>query len=431
MSDHGPGNETNSALNDAAGSGNDGIGGSGNANGTIPNAGEGSGTNTSTASNGSGQPGECPPPTVVDANGNGVDGDGRIRVTDRYIPSSHGGSPHDYLNVDSYGVGDTGTEALPPIENLYQPFEGFAASSYRAAVAEMTNPNASWDERIVNGALATLAAPVALIDMMGEGIVNAPNAAARAGQLFARGNVTNNTETRVTSTLSGIVEMTNAFTGAAGPFAGAVGVPARVMTAQELALQRFQGSEAARAARATYGALEARTPAQTLANIENRFANSPREVGFVVDARTGQILGVTRSGLDNGAQMRLNPDTDFRLMAGNVFTHNHPRGGTFSAEDVRTALSAAVTEFRAVSSTRTMSITFENPPANLVGNPASAYDFINGEMAAIGASYRAGIANGSLVPPADLAAREIWRSNYFMERLVERNPWIHYTNLPR
>ncbi len=39
-----------------------------------------------------------------------------------------------------------------------------------------------------------------------------------------------------------------------GPFAGVVGVPQRVMTVEELALQRFQGAEATRAARATYAA---------------------------------------------------------------------------------------------------------------------------------------------------------------------------------
>jgi hypothetical protein len=147
------------------------------------------------------------------------------------------------------------TESLPPVENLYTPFEGHAASNYRDAVAVMMNPNASMDERIINGTLATLSSPIAAIDMMGEGMMNAANAAARAGQWIAQADVTTNPDIRVTSTLRGIVEMTNAFNGAVGPFAGAVGVPQRVMTVEELARQNMQSAEAYRAARATYSGL--------------------------------------------------------------------------------------------------------------------------------------------------------------------------------
>ena len=220
---------------------------------------------------------------------------------------STGGSLNDYLRVDSYSVGSQTTnestsadatnrdgsrtnESLPPVENLYQPFEGHAATSYRDAVAVMANPNANWDERIINGTLATLATPIAVIDMMGEALMNSPNAAGRAGQFFAQANVTNNPDTRVTSTLTGIVEMTNAFNGAVGPFAGAVGVPQRVMTVQELSLQRFQGAEATAAARATYAArfasldaheqagghLLARHVGQSEAALRARLASEPR-----------------------------------------------------------------------------------------------------------------------------------------------------------
>lgn len=361
----------------------------------------------------------------VDANGNPVTALDTITITAQRSDSGQTGSGVATITASgSY-------ESLPPIENLYAPFEGHFASGYRTAVAGMTNPNASWDERIINGVLATAVSPLAIIDMIGEGFMNAPNAAGRAGQLFARGNVATNTDTRVTSTLGGIVELTNAFNGAVGPFAGVVGVPARVLTVEELSLQRFQGAEATAAARATYGALAAHTPAQTLANIEGRIAGFSREVGFVVDSRSGQILGVTRSGLDNSAQMRLNPQTDFQLMSGNIFTHNHPLGGTFSRQDVATALGAGVAEFRAVTSTRTMSLTFNNPPANLFGKPEAAAVFMMDEQTAIIASYRARVAEGSLIPPADLAARLVYQSEYLMQQLAERNQWILYAVKPR
>jgi hypothetical protein len=47
--------------------------------------------------------------TGHDANGNPTSAEATFRVTDSYIPSSHGGSPNDYLSVDSYGAIDTET----------------------------------------------------------------------------------------------------------------------------------------------------------------------------------------------------------------------------------------------------------------------------------------------------------------------------------
>jgi hypothetical protein len=144
--------------------------------------------------------------------------------------------------------------ALPAVENLYTPFEGFFASSYRTAVRGMTDPNASWDERFINGVLATAVSPLAVVDMMGEGLLNAPNQAARGGQLLARANEATDTETQVVSGLEAVSEFANAFNGAAGPFAG-VGVPARVLTTEEQALQRLQSVEDRAAARESYNTL--------------------------------------------------------------------------------------------------------------------------------------------------------------------------------
>ncbi len=81
--------------------------------------------------------------------------------------------------------------------------------------------------------------------------------------------------------------------------------------------------------------------------------------------------------------------------------------------------------------TRTMSLTFDIPPANLVGKPEAATAFMMDEMAAIRSSYQAGVNNGTLVPPTDLTARAVWVSDYIMQQLVERNPWIQYAAKPR
>lgn len=70
-------------------------------------AGGGADANASAATNGSDSNSNCLPITGHDANGNPTSAEPTITITDSYIPSSHGGSPNDYLSVDSYGVGDT------------------------------------------------------------------------------------------------------------------------------------------------------------------------------------------------------------------------------------------------------------------------------------------------------------------------------------
>ena len=169
----------------------------------------------------------------------------------------------------------------------------------------------------------------------------------------------------------------------------------------------------------------------TLARIEDRFASASREVGFIVDRESGKILGVKRANLASGAEIRLSSVIDYPVMKGNVFTHNHPLGGNISPGDVSTALGAGVAEFRAVTSTRILAISFNSPPAGVLGDPVKSVLFVDAEKAAIGAAYRAGVSDGSLVPPADLMGKKIWMSDYFIERLADRNPWIYYAVIQR
>jgi hypothetical protein len=171
--------------------------------------------------------------------------------------------------------------------------------------------------------------------------------------------------------------------------------------------------------------------AATLSRIESRFVGASREVGFIVDSDSGALLAVRRSGIGNGTQLSLDPVKDYPLMRGNIFTHNHPLGGNLSPGDVSTALGSGASEFRAVTSNRTLSISFGNAPERLIGEPAASVVFMNGEKAAIGASYRAGIADGSLLPPLDPRIKNIWMSDYFMQQLTARNPWINYSVSPR
>jgi hypothetical protein len=56
------------------------------------------------------EPGECPPATIVDGDGNPVNAENPVVVRDTHPNNSHGGSPNDYLGVDSYAIGDTPSE---------------------------------------------------------------------------------------------------------------------------------------------------------------------------------------------------------------------------------------------------------------------------------------------------------------------------------
>jgi hypothetical protein len=186
------------------------------------------------------------------------------------------------------------------------------------------------------------------------------------------------------------------------------------------------------AARAgTYVAAKETELAARLARIESRFAGKSREVGFILDAESGDILAVRRAGLDSAAQMRLSTKTDFPLLNGNILTHNHPLGGTFSIEDIATALGAGAKEIRAVTNSRTMSLKFDSHIPGITADPVGATLFVEAEKAAIGSSYRSALANGTVIPPADLAARRLWAGEYMMQEMVKRNPWMRYTSVPR
>jgi hypothetical protein len=105
---------------------------------------------------------------------------------------------------------------LPPVENLYKPFEGYFQKKYSAAASGMVNPNSSWSEKLIYGTLATAVSPLALVEGMGTGILNAPNSAARMGQNLAAAVQSSETSDRVTHSLQTVVDFAEGFTGLGG-----------------------------------------------------------------------------------------------------------------------------------------------------------------------------------------------------------------------
>ncbi|MDL2253325.1 phage head morphogenesis protein [Ruminococcaceae bacterium OttesenSCG-928-I18] len=79
---------------------------------------------------------------------------------------------------------------------------------------------------------------------------------------------------------------------------------------------------------------------KTLRKVEGEIRGLDHEVGAVI-GRDGRLLNKTQ-----GEAHSVNPPKD--LLKGNIFTHNHPSGGTFSTDDIRNFVSDGLYEVRAV-----------------------------------------------------------------------------------
>jgi hypothetical protein len=113
--------------------------------------------------------------------------------------------------------GPVGSQALPPIDDAYRPTEGFFQSRYRMAQQALRDPNASWLDIGVNTVLGAGVLPLALLETPATALYNAPNSASRAGQYWARSDLTSDPAVATASRLSATVEATDAFLALAGP----------------------------------------------------------------------------------------------------------------------------------------------------------------------------------------------------------------------
>lgn len=78
---------------------------------------------------------------------------------------------------------------------------------------------------------------------------------------------------------------------------------------------------------------------KTLFKVENERRTLNYEVGTIID-RKGNIINVT-----GGEAHSVEVPTE--LLAGNIFTHNHPNGGCFSQEDIKSLVETNLFELRA------------------------------------------------------------------------------------
>lgn len=91
---------------------------------------------------------------------------------------------------------------------------------------------------------------------------------------------------------------------------------------------------------------------QTLNKAEKEIAPRSTEKAYIIDSQ-GNIL-LQKEGGKN--YVEFTPE-EVKLLTGNTFTHNHPRGTSFSFEDVSLATRYNASEMRAVGSEYTHSIT--------------------------------------------------------------------------
>ncbi|WP_457447671.1 hypothetical protein [Roseateles sp. P5_E4] len=141
--------------------------------------------------------------------------------------------------------------ALPELDHSGHFAPGFVTSSYQQAVGMLKDRNAPWYERGIGLVGATLMAPTMLAEEAGRGLLNVPYYARQAGQNAAQFNLARTTDEKVVAALNFVSNGASAFVGTAPVIPGSVSLRP-VVTAEELALSRFQGAEANAAARATY-----------------------------------------------------------------------------------------------------------------------------------------------------------------------------------
>jgi hypothetical protein len=178
----------------------------------------------------------------------------------------------------------------------------------------------------------------------------------------------------------------------------------------------------------------ANTASSTLGRIESRFGGASREVGFVVDAETGQILTMARQPYgQTSSSFRFTPE-QWSAAEGNWITHNHPSGLTLGIEDVAGAVSSGARGIRASTSTGTFELSFDKSFASAYrGDPGAAFGFLQSETNAIGKGIMADVRGGALAVPNGVTGLQYkgFLANEMWIRYANQNLGLQYTFIPR
>ncbi|WP_269507037.1 hypothetical protein [Burkholderia sp. IMCC1007] len=175
-------------------------------------------------------------------------------------------------------------------------------------------------------------------------------------------------------------------------------------------------------------------PSATLARIESRLGTSSREVGFIVDSASGNILTAARQPYGQStASFKFGPE-QWALAEGNWITHNHPSGLTLGIEDLAGAVSSGARGIRASTAVGTYELAFDRSfGAAYRGDYAGAYGFLHAQTNEIGNGIIADIRSGAMVVPQELqgAQRRGFLADEMWIRFSSQTPNLKYNFYPR
>ncbi|WP_081064336.1 LysM peptidoglycan-binding domain-containing protein [Burkholderia stagnalis] len=181
-------------------------------------------------------------------------------------------------------------------------------------------------------------------------------------------------------------------------------------------------------------ALESVGPSATLARIESRFGTSSREVGFIVDSASGNILTVARQPYgQSSASFKFGPE-QWALAEGNWITHNHPSGLTLGIEDLAGAVASGARGIRASTAVGTYELIFDRSfGAAYRSDYAGAYGFLHAQTNEIGRGIMADIRSGAMAVPQELqgAQRRGFLADEMWVRFSSQMPNLKYNFYPR
>ncbi|UXU87591.1 LysM peptidoglycan-binding domain-containing protein [Burkholderia sp. S-53] len=181
-------------------------------------------------------------------------------------------------------------------------------------------------------------------------------------------------------------------------------------------------------------ALESVGPSATLSRIESRFGASTREVGFIVDSASGNILTVARQSYgQSSASFKFGPE-QWALAEGNWITHNHPSGLTLGIEDLAGAVASGARGIRASTAIGTYELTFDRSfGAAYRSDYAGAYGFLHAQTNEIGRGIMADIRSGAMAVPQELqgAQRRGFLADEMWFRFSSQMPNLKYNFYPR
>ncbi|AJQ94190.1 hypothetical Protein YC6258_02152 [Gynuella sunshinyii YC6258] len=166
----------------------------------------------------------------------------------------------------------------------------------------------------------------------------------------------------------------------------------------------------------------------TLEMLESKIAGRPREIGYIVDSKSGEVLATTRAPISNPRKLRFDEE-QLRSLEGNIMTHNHPSGATFSIQDISTGLGSGAEEIRAVTEEGIHVIKFADNAPKYAGNQMGAIGYMSKQQEIAISELKSEFQSGVRQLPvgASKAEMEVFNAKIILDKVLQNNEWIQYS----